>query len=592
MVDIPTATTALTGTASPRASAGQSVASIDVTLLQAPNKISAATRVIEATGLLASAPNASRITLATALGTLELALTELLGQREQRQILDLLTNLYQRRAAVTLMIAPGTPQAKFAQLLLPERQAQAPISTPSSQPRENMPLHLLLKQTLETNPISSQPAIATTLRAIVLPAATESPWPAASTNAQPLLAQPPSANPAHNAATAYQTYDNAVRNALNALQEVQNAAQQTAPTTWPHQQTAGPIPPPTPPPQSLQPPTPLTPSLTTGQEVFLRVAPANAPPSVAPSATAKTTELLTQPTPVSSNVWQDIATVEAKGPDGQAVLKSSSTSFFVAANASPLAKASIGSQWSIVLAQQPLPEPIDSSSDAVQPNPDSLPGLLNALAEYAPANKPELAFLRPQLATDHQLGASLLFLLSALKGKDWQSWQGETAPHNLILHAAQTRLIDKLKETLRKTSHEEESANGDLWRPYTLPLSEQNMTSSISGYPVLYVRKDGHENSADQNDPHNLETHNTRFLIDMNLSKLGAIQLDGLVGNKKMDLILRSEKPLPESMLAELKPLYEQTLSAFGYAGLLLFQTDRSRWIVFKKTQTQPPVIT
>lgn len=191
-----------------------------------------------------------------------------------------------------------------------------------------------------------------------------------------------------------------------------------------------------------------------------------------------------------------------------------------------------------------------------------------------------------------QLGAGLLFFFSALKGNDWHAWLGDAAAQRLS-QIGQTRLLDKLKETLKKNEREEQSANGDIWRTCSLPMAEQDAINASTGYPVFYVRKDRQDSSRDDDNNALTRTQkNARFLIDMNLSKLGAVQLDGLVGAKKMDMIVRSEMRLPDATQTELKSLYENTLSAFGYAGLLQFQTDRSRWVIFKKAATPPPITT
>ena len=59
-------------------------------------------------------------------------------------------------------------------------------------------------------------------------------------------------------------------------------------------------------------------------------------------------------------------------------------SFFVPANTSPLAKAPVGSQWSVTLEPQPQSLPLSSNTDAnPPPDPDSLPELLNALSQQS-----------------------------------------------------------------------------------------------------------------------------------------------------------------------------------------------------------------
>lgn len=72
----------------------------------------------------------------------------------------------------------------------------------------------------------------------------------------------------------------------------------------------------------------------------------------------------------------------------------------------------------------------------------------------------------------------------------------------------------------------------------------------------------------------------TRFQIDLELSRLGPLQLDGLSRARRLDIVLRSRQTLDLGIRQELSGLYADTVGAMGLAGSLQFQTGMHGWIV------------
>lgn len=600
MAEIASSTARVLGTtAQPRGMAAQPAMSVEVALLQAPAKLSAVARTVEASGLLEAMPTAARITLATALGTLELALSRMTTEREV-EILQTLASMRERRAALTLVITPEqAPRTGVkASILIPNSSAGLPSSQPSEHTTTKETIvsgKMVLGSSLAEQPISGE-VHASIIRAIILPTNARPPdhLPLLSLSTTPEHPEPPLASQINNdglpkllptplltsaasLASQYQSYDKAMRNALSALQEVHTIDAQHARREPP--QTTSTLP--TIQQSSLTPklPGPIPP-LTAPQEVLSRLSPA------IPSQPNQQTRF--PESQAATGSLEYIATLESRGADGHAILKSSDANFFIPA-ATPLVKAPLGSQGMVGLTAPHVLQGTEvTQTNVEQQNPETWPQLLDSVSNLggfgaATSSLPRL----PIVASDAtHLGSSLLFFLSALKGNDWHAWLKEGGAQRLA-QAGQTRLIGKLEEFLRKAVRDEESSDGDSWRTYALPILDQDMPTTPIGYPVLCVRRDreGSGNGEKENAA-NQRQRNTRFLIDMRLSKLGAIQLDGLISQKKMDLILRSERPLPQSTQGELKTLYEKTLGSIEYAGLLQFQTERSRWVVFKKSPT------
>jgi len=64
----------------------------------------------------------------------------------------------------------------------------------------------------------------------------------------------------------------------------------------------------------------------------------------------------------------------------------------------------------------------------------------------------------------------------------------------------------------------------------------------------------------------------TRFVIELELSHLGGLQLDGLVQEKRFDLILRSREAIPEPMRQDLTEIMGDSLGSTGFEGSLVFE--------------------
>lgn len=67
-----------------------------------------------------------------------------------------------------------------------------------------------------------------------------------------------------------------------------------------------------------------------------------------------------------------------------------------------------------------------------------------------------------------------------------------------------------------------------------------------------------------------------RFVVDLTFSRLGRMQLDGLLQrrDKRFALIIRTLTPLPEEMRRDITALFIRSSDAVGLAGNVLFRPD------------------
>ena len=235
------------------------------------------------------------------------------------------------------------------------------------------------------------------------------------------------------------------------------------------------------------------------------------------------------------------------------------------------ANAPVGSNLLVTLdALKPVTLP--ASED---PTFSSLQQVLSALAQADPqAARMLMQASIPQ--PNVQLPGMLMFILSAFKQGDVRGWLGENALDTLA-RSGKLELLAKLTGDLSQASSLVRDPTVGEWRAYPIPLQVDGHLQTLNFY--VHGDRHGQQGQHDQRSGSN----KVRFLIDMRTTRLGAIQLDGLVQPKKLDMIVRSEHALPQGLPNELRDSYIRTLGALGYTGGLLFQTGRQSWLVIQK---------
>lgn len=159
------------------------------------------------------------------------------------------------------------------------------------------------------------------------------------------------------------------------------------------------------------------------------------------------------------------------------------------------------------------------------------------------------------------LGSGMLFFMSALKGGDVRAWLGEPAVRALE-GAGKGRLLSKLNDEFRELGRGGEVSEGD-WRGFFLPVHD--------GQHIQQVRLFVHHN-ADDGTGDGGEAGGTRFMLDVELSRMGPVQIDGLVRDKRLDLVVRTRHALPEEMRHDINRIFSDAGDITGFKGVLTFQ--------------------
>ena len=189
---------------------------------------------------------------------------------------------------------------------------------------------------------------------------------------------------------------------------------------------------------------------------------------------------------------------------------------------------------------------------------------LQVVREASPASSQHLinsVLPRP----DVQLTSGLVFFMSALRGGDMRHWFGES--NMRILEKTRPNLASRLANDFNALGKVADEAINSDWRIALIPI---NTGAGIEQIRML-VRH--HDNDDDEN---NSGDQGTRFILDVDLSRLGRIQLDGLVREKgqMLDLIIRSADTLNDENRNEIRRIFSEAAELTGIRGSVGFQAS------------------
>ena len=228
------------------------------------------------------------------------------------------------------------------------------------------------------------------------------------------------------------------------------------------------------------------------------------------------------------------------------------------------------------------------------PSPDDLPDYLQgrdwsalktalaALRDIDPALVQHfLAAAMPQ--PNRKLGATLSFLISAMRGGDARGWLGGDAAQALRERGKES-LLQEVEREIRATEKQTAEKLPDDWQGVTLPMYDQTGVNPMHVYIHPFPEPEKEEEKGGK-------AKGTRFVLDVELSRLGALQLDGMVKPPQFDLILRSKTALPAELRAELRTIFADCLNAVGYAGGVTFQSDLRAWVRLARAGSAGPAV-
>jgi len=211
-----------------------------------------------------------------------------------------------------------------------------------------------------------------------------------------------------------------------------------------------------------------------------------------------------------------------------------------------------------------------------------------SLIQVSPQSAQAFNAVLPSPNAPAQLGASVLFFVAALRSGDVQNWLGEKAVDNLKRSGKGSLLGRMNSEFLDLAKVGKERVSGE-WRAISIPLAWQNEVDKL----VIYTsNEDGDANEDEQQS----KGSKTRFVVDISLSHIGPLQLDGLFSGSlgdasgetrgRLDLVLRTEQGFSKAMKQQMREAYKSALDETHITGELSFQDHTLDWVRITPSET------
>lgn len=196
---------------------------------------------------------------------------------------------------------------------------------------------------------------------------------------------------------------------------------------------------------------------------------------------------------------------------------------------------------------------------------------LETLQSIDPQAADQLTKALPQLGP--RMALNMMAFAQALKSGDLRQAMGE-GPVRALDRAGRKDLTKKLDDEFGGRSSEasktKSSPSSGEWRALTLPFLDGQNIEAIR----LFIRPPPPPEDGDEADK--AKEDGSRFLVNVEMSRLGRVQLDGLVRreSKRFDLILRTDAPFSDETRRELAGIFAQSCEISGIAGTVTFQAN------------------
>jgi len=216
-----------------------------------------------------------------------------------------------------------------------------------------------------------------------------------------------------------------------------------------------------------------------------------------------------------------------------------------------------------LLSPRPAAVPFEPLSELLSHGRD-WPDLKEAL-EILRALEPTLAaqlMAKVMPMPNKRLASTLLFFFAALKAGNLSQWLG-TNVREALERAGRRDLMRRLDDDFTQVRRLAGETGGGDWRTLLLPLYDGHDLHQL----MLFYRHHGRHG-----DDHGDNEESTRFVLNLVLSTLGPMQLDGLVQNRRFNLFVRSKQPLDSAVQRDLSQIFSEGLDATGWQGTLAFQ--------------------
>lgn len=180
-------------------------------------------------------------------------------------------------------------------------------------------------------------------------------------------------------------------------------------------------------------------------------------------------------------------------------------------------------------------------------------------------NMPQLS-AKAGVATN--FGGQVLSYVSAIKTGNFRDWLGR-GNIAALEDKGYGALIRKAEGEFLSIARQFNEPQQGQWQSLFFPVAVAGEVPQVRAFIKREKKKNEQDKPTGEED--------TRFILEMELSQLGELQMDGLVKRKddqlKFDLIIRSHEPLPKDVTRDIEQIYRNTAELTEYNGQISFQT-------------------
>lgn len=177
-------------------------------------------------------------------------------------------------------------------------------------------------------------------------------------------------------------------------------------------------------------------------------------------------------------------------------------------------------------------------------------------------NQAEIASRIP--AADRQFMAKLLWFLAGIKKSDANLWLGKNISEK-IRQEGRSDFINNLSSHFSALNKVADSLPNSNWNIFLFPIFDGQQFQS----GVMFTSKFKDPESDTEQD-------GTRFLVEVDLSVLGAIQIDGFIKEKRakknIEIFVRSKKKLAHKIESEIREIFMASTEIMGINGRISFE--------------------
>lgn len=196
-----------------------------------------------------------------------------------------------------------------------------------------------------------------------------------------------------------------------------------------------------------------------------------------------------------------------------------------------------------------------------------LDDMYQTLMQVSPQSAQGMVRILPSPSNGSNMGAAALLFIASIRAGDLGNWLGEKRI-GALGKAIKGDFLSHLTGDTAAATRATPDTSAD-WRTYPLPLLWQNEISKV----MFHLKHDGGD--VEQED----KEGSTRFVMDLSLTRMGDVQLDGMLRDKRLDLIVRTQIPISGSMQLAMKNAYTDALEGTEMHGDLVFQGDMKQWM-------------